>query len=149
MFWDKKETPEEPTHMLKDFIRQQNEAPLIGSGPGAQQPLPPRPALRPGQTPPRDYIASSLVALEKTHTSYVEEGVKLEADIAKLREEQRQLILATEAVTAAIHLLRKDNPANPVNPITGVRDTSAEELAMGEVLSDDIILQAIADAGDE
>jgi hypothetical protein len=96
-------------------------------------------AKRPGETPPKSYIETTIASLEKTHTAFVEEGAKLDADIAKLTEERRQIHVAIEATQAAMNILRNQTapapgmaqqprkPASPP-PASSIDDMATKEL---------------------
>jgi hypothetical protein len=70
-------------------------------------------ARRPGDDPPRPFVAGTLEQLHKVNEHYKAEAKMLDRDIAKLQEERRQAQLVIDATTLAIKHL--DAPKMPGN----------------------------------
>lgn len=66
----------------------------------------PAPA-RPADTPPRAFIETTRKSLSGIHEKYSAELEALDKDIAKLREERRQIVVALHGVTAALSEIKK------------------------------------------
>lgn len=64
---------------------------------------------RPGELPPVPYITNTLGNLSKIADKYQRELTDLDADIARLTEERRQLAVSVAAIEVAINSLSDPN----------------------------------------
>lgn len=64
---------------------------------------------RPGELPPVPYINNTLGNLSKIADKYQKELTDLDADIARLTEERRQLAVSVAAIEVAINSLSDPN----------------------------------------
>lgn len=101
---------ESPT--IGQIVEQQKQAATMGEGPGSAS----RPT-RPGDTPARQFVGSTLESLNKILANYSTERDLLRKDIAKLQEEERQVVQTLEAVSAAISMLEKPARQSPADRI--------------------------------
>lgn len=88
-------------------------APTRKAPEGARLPTDHPDRQRPGSLPPKDYIGSTRIALNKTRDTYQAELALLDSDIAKLTEDRRQLKIAVAGIDAALAAITEGDIVPP------------------------------------